>query len=243
MKIRITVLICILNVAYSSAFESVTTLIIRGTKINQFQLNIEDQVSIKNLKESNLIKKNVTEPLRVCITNSNDTIAINNHSVKTYFLYLDIGKHIILIDLDKQEIYSKTSKTNTEYNELWKIKRTFDTLQYYANKRDSLKLSQIGFINQYDADSISKLYHNTYLQKCLTMPNSFLSLRFLSFISKNYNQIGISKEDVLRLYNSIGKSIQKYPTYSEVKKYINEHILNIGNTPNNLINSPLWTPQ
>jgi len=205
----ILLFICI---EYSFAYKSVTTLHIIGKNYMYYQLRNEDnEILIDSLKPINLLTKKINEPIRVVIIN----LATRNY----VFFYLDIGKHDITVDVDKLIIASTSSELNRQENELLQIKKYYDSIP--------------------ESDRIKTKFHNAFLQKCLKISNSFAALRFTNVISQEYLQVGITKDEVLKLFNNLDKSLYKYPTYKETKKYINEYIIKY-NTPIDTVLQPIW---
>ncbi|MBK8353106.1 MAG: hypothetical protein IPL21_16020 [Saprospirales bacterium] len=93
-------------------------------------------------------------------------------------------------------------------------------------------------------DSISHLYHCELYNKHLHYPKSFKTLEFVNFLTDAYSQVGISKQEVINLFNSLDSSLFNYPTYIETKKIIEENFINTNSAiPTDKINKPLWNPK
>lgn len=228
-----------------TSYTTKTILTVNGQHIENYQLQIDNEIYIDTLKKVNIINKEIAEPLRVSIMNTNDTIALMNRNLNYIFFYLDIGTHEITIDVDKSTITSKTSKLNTDYNEFWQLKKKEDTLMETAAIIDSIENSRFEFrTNNNRFDSISHLYQRAYYNKCMQLPKSFISLSFVKFLSGAYFQAGISKQEVVYLFNSLDSCLFKYPTYIETKKIMKENFINNRDAiPTNTINKPLWNPK
>lgn len=219
------ILITYLLITTAKANNSTTTLKIIGSKerLATFEL-YNNKVLLKKLKNTNTIQKNLKEPLEVTLIN---TKYIEGKQPEYFKFYLDTGKQVITIDIDKLIILSTTSKVNKEFIEVWKIKTHYDTLMDSSNRQTF--------------DSIYKAYHKALYIYHSKNPNSFLALGFVDFISNYFITTGITKEEVLKLYDSLGKNLHKYPTYSKVKQQIEQNIRNyVAPYSNDSLPKPLF---
>lgn len=226
-------------------FKTQTTLKVVGKNLKNYQLLIDNDVVIDSLKSINLIKKNIAEPIRVSIMNTNDTIALMNRNLNYINFYLDIGVHDITVNVDKSTFTSKSSKLTRESNAFWQLKKKYDTIMDSISKLDYDDKEKLGFAtNNNRFDSVSRLYHRAYYNKCLLLPKSFISLNFVRYLTLAYLQCGISKQEVVKLFNGLDVNLYKYPTYIETKKIIEENFIkeNEG-IPTNTISKPLWNPK
>lgn len=221
------ILITYLLFTTAKANNSITTLKIIGSKerIAGFQLsNDKNKLLIKKLKSTNTIQLNLKEPMRVSALN---TIFIAGKQPEYVMFYLDTGKHEIIVDIDKLTFSSNTSSINIVSNEVWKIKTHYDTLMDNSNRQTY--------------DSLYKAYHKALYNYHSKNLNSFLALGFVDFISNYFITTGITKEEVLKLYDSLGKNLHKYPTYSKVKQQIEQNIRNyVAPYSNDSLPKPLF---
>lgn len=210
MKNLLLILLSLLQLTIL-AQNSITTLKITGSKERtaNFQLYIDDKLFISKLKNVNVIQKKLKEPIKVTLIDSSYIEGKQPEYVK---FYLDTGKHVITVDLDKLIILSTTSKLNKEFTEVWKIKTHYDTLMDNSNRQTF--------------DSLYKAYPKALYNYHSKNPNSFLTLDFVDFISNYFITIGITKKEVLKLYDSLGKNLHQYPTYNKVKQQIEQNIRN-----------------
>jgi hypothetical protein len=197
-------------------------------------------VYIETLKPVNTIKREIGEPTKITIINANDTAALIKRDFKYIFFYLEQGVNDITIDLDKSTIYSESSKLNNEYNEFWQLKRKYDTIfdriSDNGNKNYPLRT------NNNKIDSVSHAYHREKYNKCLSFPKSFITLQFVLSLTDGYLQGGISRKEVVSLFNILDSSLFKYPTYIETKKIIDKNFINQDLELKKPITKPLWNP-
>jgi hypothetical protein len=210
MKNLLLILLSLLQLTIL-AQNSITTLKIIGSKerLTTFELYNNNKLLIKKLKSTNTIQRNLKEPLEVTLINS---AYIEGKQPEYVKFYLDTGKHVTTVDLDKLIILSTTSKLNKEFIEVWKIKTHYDTL--------------IDNSNQQTFDSLNRAYHKALYNYHSKNPNSFLTLGFVDFISNYFITTGLTKEEVLKMYDSLGKNLHQYPTYNKVKQQIEQNIRN-----------------
>lgn len=223
----------------ADTFNSITTLHIKSKNAAMYKLLINEKVFIDTIQSVNVIKQHISEPLRVCIMNYNDTIAMMNHSIDYINFYLDIGIHDIVMDLDKSAFTSKSSVLTRENNEFWQLKKKNDSLISLLTQNEKANDGLNSHDNMFD--SVSHLYHRAYYNKCMSLPKSFMSLKFVQFLTDSYLQGGISKQEVIALFNCLDSSLFNYPSYIETKKIIEANFLNIKiNQPTDKINKPLF---
>lgn len=218
MKIILFIFTLLCN-ALVFSHNSITTIKITGSKerIAGFQLsNGQNKLLIKKLKIVNTIKQTIKEPIRVTLFN---TKHIQGKQPEYVLFYLEMGKHEITVDIDKLVFASKTSTINQSYEYILKIKSYYDTL--------------ISNSNHHTYDSLNNAYHKSLYNYHIKQPNSFITLDFLDFISNNFTTVGITKEEVLKMYESLGKHLQQYPTYERVKKQIENFVYRYDSPYNN----------
>jgi hypothetical protein len=206
------ILFTYLLIITANANNSITTLKIIGNKerIAGFQLyNDKNKLLIKKLKSTNTIQLNLKEPMRVSALNTN---FIAGRQPEYVMFYLDIGKHEVIVDIDKLTFSSNTSNTNKAALDIWKIKTHYDTLMDNSNRQTF--------------DSLYKAYHKALYNYHSKHPNSFIALSFVDFICGYFITTGLTKEEVLKLYDSLGKNLHQYPTYNRVKQQVEQNIRN-----------------
>ena len=215
-------------------YSTATTLKLIGKNINNYQLEMNGEILINHLKSINKIVENINEPTKILL--------IDTKTSNYIFFYLDIGIHDITIDIDKSIISSKTSKLNADYNDIWQIKKKYDLITKAVSKQDSIEISKIGFrANNNRIDSVYRLYLRALYEKSMQQSKSFASLMFVNFLVGEYSQVGISNQEVFKLFNNLDTNLFKYPIYQETKKMIEENLMNSNNySPKDVINDPLW---
>ena len=219
---------------------SITTLNVLGKNLEDYQLRIDDNIYIDTLKAMNTIDIAIDEPTRISVINANDTMALLRGDYKYISTYIENGVNYITLDLDKSTFYSNTSMLVNDYNKFWQLKKRFDALLYtesdYEDNNTQLKTNNNKF------DSISHLYHREYYNRCLTLPKSFITLKFVLFLTDGYLHTGITRKEVVSLFNLLDKSLFKYPTYIKTKKIIEDNFLNNTIELDDTIAKPLWNP-
>lgn len=234
-KILLLLLIFLTIKSYAQSINSINKIIVHSKHIKSCYFEFNDSTyDIKRINQLNIF---LNEPLRILIKNSKN----NNY----LFFYIEEGNHIIDINLDNKIVSSKTSIIVQENNEVLTIKKYYDSLSFpiEITMRNTTNTG-IEDSNRIVFDNIRKLYHKAYYNWCVKHPKSFISLRFLMFLSNDifvHSSVGITKEEINFLFNSLDASLYKYPSYQECLKNMDEIINNpkykLAEPP-----KPLWNP-
>lgn len=232
-KIILILFTILLNTFCINAHNAQITIKLKSKYLKNGSISYEDTILIKKTKKTNTINLNIDEPQRLILSNS---------KAKQYIIFfIEQGKHTISIDLDKRTIASETSLLCKENNETIYIRKYYDSINgIYINKIKN-NYDTLGLYRE-KIDSINKEYHKTYYNWCLKHTKSFISLSFLNFMTYSYLSIGITKEEINTLFNSLDISLHNNPSYKKSKEYIAEYI----NNPNYKIEeppTPLWNPR
>lgn len=219
---------------------SYTKLKVVGKNPKNYQVRIGNDVYIDSLKSMNIINIEIEEPTKIITINANDTVALLKKDFKYINLYIENGVNEITIDLDKSAFYSNTSKLINEYNEFMQLKNKFDTITKHILDTE-YKSTQLR-TNNNKLDSISHIYHREYYNKCLALPKSFITLKFVQFLTDGYLQAGIARKEVVTLFNLLDNSLFNYPTYKKTKKIIEDNFINKNIELKDTISKPLWNP-
>lgn len=214
------------------------TIKAKGNDIKDYLLKSQEAVLIDTLRDVNEIEFSINEPKKATLFNFNDSSAVRERQIRYLSFYLVPGENDIVIDLDKMSFTSESSELLRENNEFLQLKNRYDIIM------DSITMLQQendGLRNNNEFDSIARLYHRAYYNKCKLLPKSFLTLEFVYFLISNYKQVGITKNELIELFNKLDGSLDKFPMYSKVKKIMEEDFLE-SNPILPDVNKPLWTP-
>ncbi|MBK8353109.1 MAG: hypothetical protein IPL21_16035 [Saprospirales bacterium] len=168
---------------------------------------------IEQVKRCNIITKKIKEPIQYGL--------ICKSERKYIFFYIEKGKHKINIDLDNNIIYSKTSKLNQEFAEIWEIKKHYDILFEKAamNQKQDIFTGSSPIM-----DSLEYAYEKDYYNWCVKHPKSFISLEYCLSLAGDWQATKFNNNEINILFNLLDLKLKEYPTYAKCKYFMDDYV-------------------